>query len=322
MPQQLGPKNNTRMDHGLEGIARLRPGVTVEQAQADLRGIMQQIIREHPTENYGQYVNVSPYRVRDTHQVKPVLFTLLGAVGFVLLIACANITNLLLVKAAARTREIAVRGALGASRARLIRQFVVESVLLAVGGAAAGILLVWAAIPALVALVPNRLPSWIEFTPDARTLAFAIAVSERPAFQRMFADASRKQFDMILFWSLDRFSREGVLETLQHLQRLSSYGVEWFSYREEYLRSVGVFRDAVLSILACIAKHERIRLSERVVAGLSRAKAQGKALGRPRAAVRAERVLRLKERGLSTREIAAETGVSAMTVQRILVAHR
>jgi DNA invertase Pin-like site-specific DNA recombinase len=145
---------------------------------------------------------------------------------------------------------------------------------------------------------------------------------KRPAFQRMFADASLKQFDMILFWSLDRFSREGVLETLQHLQRLSSYGVEWFSYREEYLRSVGVFRDAVLSILACIAKQERIRLSERVVAGLSRAKAQGKVLGRPRAAVRAERVLRLKERGLSTREIAAETGVSAMTVQRILVAHR
>jgi len=62
---------------------------------------------------------------------------------------------------------------------------------------------------------------------------------KRPAFQQMFADASRKQFDMILFWSLDRFSREGVLETLQHLQKLTSYGVEWFSFREEYLRSVG-----------------------------------------------------------------------------------
>ena len=146
--------------------------------------------------------------------------------------------------------------------------------------------------------------------------------SDRPAFRRMFDAASRKEFDMVLFWSLDRFRREGVLETLTHLQRLSSYGVEWFSYREEYLRSVGVFKEAVLAILAAIAKQERIRLSERVQAGLSRARAQGKALGRPRAAVRSERVLRLRERGLSLREIAAETGVSAMTVQRIVAVQK
>jgi DNA invertase Pin-like site-specific DNA recombinase len=142
--------------------------------------------------------------------------------------------------------------------------------------------------------------------------------ADRPAFRRLFEDASRREFDLVLFWSLDRFSREGVLETLQHLQRLSSHGVEWFSYREEYLRSVGVFKDAVLAILACIAKQERIRLSERVQAGLSRARAQGKVLGRPKAAVRSQRVEQLRQRGLSLREIAAETGVSAMTVQRIL----
>jgi DNA invertase Pin-like site-specific DNA recombinase len=144
---------------------------------------------------------------------------------------------------------------------------------------------------------------------------------DRPAFRRLFEDASRKEFDLVLFWSLDRFSREGVLETLQHLQRLSSNGVEWFSYREEYLRSIGVFKEAVLAILAAIAKQERIRLSERVQAGLSRARAQGKVLGRPRAVVRLERVLRLKQRGLSIRRIARETGVSAMTVQRILAAN-
>ena len=145
--------------------------------------------------------------------------------------------------------------------------------------------------------------------------------SDRPAFRRMFEDASRKQFDMVLFWSLDRFSREGVLETLQHLQKLTSHGVEWFSYREEYLRSVGVFKEAVLAILAAIAKQERIRISERVHAGLSRAKAQGKRLGRPRAAVRVERVLSLRDRGMSIRDIAEETCVSAMTVQRILKAN-
>ena len=82
----------------------------------------------------------------------------------------------------------------------------------------------------------------------------------RPAFQRMFEQASRKEFDLVVFWSLDRFPREGVRETLNHLQRLTSYGVDWFSYREEYLRSLGGFRDAVLAILAAIAKQERVRI--------------------------------------------------------------
>src|ERR1051325_5183470 len=99
---------------------------------------------------------------------------------------------------------------------------------------------------------------------------------DRPKFKELMNAASRREFDLVLFWSLDRFSREGVLQTLQHLQRLSSHGVEWFSFREEYLRSVGVFKEAVLAILACIAKQERIRLSERVQAGLSRARAKGK----------------------------------------------
>jgi DNA invertase Pin-like site-specific DNA recombinase len=144
--------------------------------------------------------------------------------------------------------------------------------------------------------------------------------AERPAFRKLFEAASRKEFDIVVFWSLDRFSREGILETLQHLQRLGSHGVEWFSYREEYLRSTGPFRDAVLAILAAIARQERVRISERVQAGLSRARARGKKLGRPRAAVRPERVRALRERGMSIRQIAAETGVSAMTVQRMCAA--
>jgi DNA invertase Pin-like site-specific DNA recombinase len=90
--------------------------------------------------------------------------------------------------------------------------------------------------------------------------------AERAQFKAMMAAASMREFDLVLFWSLDRFSREGVLQTLLHLQTLTSYGVGWKSFTEQYLDSCGVFRDAVLSILATIAKQERIRLSERTLA--------------------------------------------------------
>lgn len=106
--------------------------------------------------------------------------------------------------------------------------------------------------------------------------------AHRPEFQRLFRDAAERRFDVVLFWSLDRFTREGVLETLQHLQRLTGNGIDWWSFKEEYLRSIGPFRDAVLSILATIAKQERVRLSERVKAGLDRARSQGKVVGRPK----------------------------------------
>ncbi len=124
----------------------------------------------------------------------------------------------------------------------------------------------------------------------------------------MFEHAAQKRFDLVVFWSLDRFSREGVLETLQHLQRLTSHGVEWFSLREEYLRSVGLFRDAVLAILARIAKQERVRLSERVQAGLARARKEGKQLGRPKSGISASKVSELHRSGMSIREIANSAG--------------
>lgn len=94
--------------------------------------------------------------------------------------------------------------------------------------------------------------------------------SERPAFQELFADAKLGKFDLVIFWSLDRFSREGVLETLKHLETLTQSGVGWVSHTEQYLNSLGPFRDAVLAILACIAKQERIRMSERIKAALDR----------------------------------------------------
>jgi DNA invertase Pin-like site-specific DNA recombinase len=142
--------------------------------------------------------------------------------------------------------------------------------------------------------------------------------SNRPEFQRMMADASQREFDLVLFWSLDRFSREGVLATLQHLQRLTSYGVGWRGFTEAYLDSCGVFKDAVLSILATIAKQERIRLSERTVAGLERARKQGRKGGRPRVVVDRVKVAELRAGGMSLAEIGAAMGLSKTTVARLL----
>jgi DNA invertase Pin-like site-specific DNA recombinase len=140
---------------------------------------------------------------------------------------------------------------------------------------------------------------------------------DRPQFKAMMEAASRHEFDLVLFWSLDRFSREGVLETLQYLRRLTSYGVGWKSFTEQYLDSCGVFRDAVLSILATIAKQERIRLSERTVAGLERARKQGRVGGRPRVVTDRRKVAELRAAGKSLGEIAAEMHLSKTTVARI-----
>ena len=104
---------------------------------------------------------------------------------------------------------------------------------------------------------------------------------DRPQFKRLMEAASRREFDLVLFWALDRFSREGVLPTLHHLQRLDSCGIAWRSYTEQYLDSTGIFKDAVISIMATIAKQENIRRSERIMAGLQRAKRNGSRLGRP-----------------------------------------
>jgi DNA invertase Pin-like site-specific DNA recombinase len=145
--------------------------------------------------------------------------------------------------------------------------------------------------------------------------------SDREQFKKLFRDASQRKFDSVLFWSLDRFSREDVLETLNHLQRLSSYGVGYRSFTEQYLNSCGIFKDAVLSILATIAKQERIRLSERTIAGLEKARRQGRIGGRPRLVVSHEKVMKLDSEGLTMREIAAELGISAASVCRMLKSH-
>ena len=144
--------------------------------------------------------------------------------------------------------------------------------------------------------------------------------ADRAQFQAMMADAAQRRFDVVVFWALDRSAREGALETLQHLNRLSSYGVGFRSFTEPYLDSCGIFKDAVIAILGTIAKQERIRISERVRAGLDRAKSQGsksgRPIGRPRAVFSRDRARELRAQGWSWRKIARTLGVSAATVCR------
>jgi DNA invertase Pin-like site-specific DNA recombinase len=142
--------------------------------------------------------------------------------------------------------------------------------------------------------------------------------SDREQFQKLFQDASQKKFDIVLFWSLDRFSREGVRETLNHLERLNSYGVNFRSFTEQYLDSCGIFKDAVLAILAVIAKQERVRLSERTLAGLAKARRQGRIGGRPKVVCDRGKVERLHRAGKSLTDIAAQVGISKSTVHRML----
>jgi DNA invertase Pin-like site-specific DNA recombinase len=144
--------------------------------------------------------------------------------------------------------------------------------------------------------------------------------ADRARFRALMADAAQRKFDVLVFWALDRFSREGVAETHMHLKRLDHAGVRFRSLTEPYLDSCGMFRDAVISILAVIAKQERIRIGERVRAGLYRAMAHGtksgRPVGRPRVIVRRDLVAELRGQGLSWSQIAKRTGVSIATARR------
>ena len=142
------------------------------------------------------------------------------------------------------------------------------------------------------------------------------STNERAEFQAMFSDASQRKFDVLLFWALDRLSREGVLETLQHLSRLTAFGVGYRSFTEQYFDSCGIFKDAVIAIIATVAKQERVRISQRVRAGLDLARAKGRSLGRPRAVVDSLQIATLRCHGRSWSEIVRETGVSKGTAQR------
>lgn len=148
--------------------------------------------------------------------------------------------------------------------------------------------------------------------------------ADRDALAEMFKDASRRRFEVVLVWSLDRLSREGILETLQHLRKLKDYGVQFESFSEAHLRTTGpfgeVFGEFMIAISAMIAKQERIRISERTLAGLARAKANGRIGGRPAKIFDRDRALamRAEKPPRSWRAMERELGVAQSSLRKTL----
>jgi putative ABC transport system permease protein len=176
-PLRLNTTTPSRGAVILRSVASLAPGLSVEQAQAAASTLASQLEAQYPESNARVGFNVEPLHSRVVGDIRPGLLVLVGAVAFVLLIACVNIANLLLARGSSRARELAVRSALGASRTRVVRQLLTESVLLAIAGGVAGVFAgIWA-VDALVAIAPENAPRLDEVTLDARVFAFAAALT-------------------------------------------------------------------------------------------------------------------------------------------------
>lgn len=168
---------NNRGQHSYEVVARLRSGVQIEKAQAEMAAIALRLGQQFPDSNRGWGVELQPLQERGLGPIRPTLLILLGAVSLVLLIACANVANLLLARGAARRKEFALRMALGASWPRLIRHFLAESIALGLCGGLAGVLLAYWSLPILVSLAPRNLPRLEEVSIDKSVLTFTLAIS-------------------------------------------------------------------------------------------------------------------------------------------------
>jgi putative ABC transport system permease protein len=177
VPLAIDPAEVTRGDRDLFTIGRLQPGVSVEQAQAEMSTIAQRLAEQYPDSNRGLGVHIVRYHQQLTGNLRAALLILLGAVVFVLLIACANVANLMLARAATRQRELAIRAALGAGRSRLIRQLLTESVLLSLLGGAVGLALALWNFDAIVAALPAHMPRAAEIQVDRQVLVFTFAVA-------------------------------------------------------------------------------------------------------------------------------------------------
>jgi len=166
-----------RVGMGSFAIGRLKEGVSLEQARADMDGVSRNLAAAYPEADAGTGTSLIPLKQDIVGNVQPFLLVLLGAVGFVFLIACANVANLLLARATGRTREFAIRVAVGASQGRVMRQLLTESVVLALAGGTLGVAMAWWGTQAVLAAVPSAVPRMDEIRMDARVLLFTLGIS-------------------------------------------------------------------------------------------------------------------------------------------------
>jgi DNA invertase Pin-like site-specific DNA recombinase len=146
--------------------------------------------------------------------------------------------------------------------------------------------------------------------------------SDRDAFKQLFVGASRREFDLCLIWALDRFTREGILETFEHVRKLTAYGVQFESYTEQHFRTTGAAGELMMAVASWVARMERLRVSDRTKAGLERAKRAGKHCGRPRKVFNRALAVTLRSQGWSWNRISAELGgVPVKTIRRAVASY-